>query len=148
MTHATILFSRSRTLGSLLIRSATWSRWSHVCLATPDGTAIEATAAHGVQEVDVYDVIDRSSMVALGRVWCPDVPAAIAWARRQVGKPYDYFGALGLGLHREWQQDDKWWCSELVEAALAKGGNLRFRHDLQRVTPQHSWMVTPNGYAT
>ena len=38
----------------------------------------------------------------------------IAAVRSQIGKPYDKTGALGLGLHRDWQEDDAWWCSELI----------------------------------
>ena len=137
-----VVFSRSRTPGAALIRLVTWSSWSHNGVLTPEGTVIEARWPDGVVETPLDAFIARASRFELCEFDCPDPGAAVAWARSQIGKPYDTWGVIGLGIRRRWQEDDAWWCSELVEAALARGGRLRFRRDLHRVTPQHSWMVT------
>lgn len=142
MKTVRVVFSRSRTIGSVVIRFLTWSSWAHNAIETPDGTVIEARWPEGVVETPVSVFRKIASKRATVDIDCPDPAAAIAWARSQIGKPYDVWGVVGLGFRRRWQDDDAWWCSELVETALEHGGRQRFRHDLQRVTPQHSWMVT------
>lgn len=36
---------------------------------------------------------------------------------RQIGKPYDHTALAGLVLNRDWRNPDKWFCSELFQAA-------------------------------
>ena len=56
----------------------------------------------------------------------------------------DVTAIVGLGLHRDWQEDDRWFCSELVAWAFEKAGEPLFRAEvLRRVTPQHLWMLAP-----
>ena len=65
-----------------------------------------------------------------------DEALAIAAARSQVGKPYDLWGVLGLGIKRNWQDDEAWWCSELIPWAAKQAGTDLFRPDaLRRITP-------------
>lgn len=135
------IFCRRRNLGSLLLRFATWSSWSHVGIVTPDQTVIEAAAFHGVVERPLDEFIAGVSRYSVRIIDVPDEAAAIEWARSQVGKGYDWAGVIGLGLRREWDQPQAWFCSELLEAAAAAGGRRRFVHQARRVTPQHSWMV-------
>lgn len=58
----------------------------------------------------------------------PDATAAIAWAREQVGKPYDWKGALGLWLapDRDWNDPDSWYCFELAAQAIQQSGRKLF----------------------
>lgn len=141
MPQVTLLFSRSHSIGALAIRLVTWGTWSHVGLRSPSGTVLQASWPGGVEEVSFEAFVARASRWEELLVEVPDPIAVIAWARSQRGKPYDLWGAVGLGLHRDWQADDAWWCSEYVEMALAHGGRPRFRAGLSRVTPEHSWMV-------
>lgn len=136
-----VLFLRQRSVASVAIRAATWSTWSHCGIVTPELTVIEAKGLHGVREVPLEEAIAGASRWQMVGVACPLPELAIAWARSQIGRPYDWTGVIGLGLHREWDDPAAWWCSELVEAALAKGGRRRFRPDMRRITPQHCWMV-------
>ena len=39
MGSVQIAFSRSHTIGSIVIRGVTWSGWSHNALVLPDGIA-------------------------------------------------------------------------------------------------------------
>lgn len=135
------IYSRSLMPGSFVICALTWSKWSHCGVVTPDGTVIEAAAFHGVREISASEFLAGKTSTLIREIPVPDDAAAIAFARTQVGKPYDYLGVAGIGLHRDWQQDDRWFCSELVEAAAAAGGRPRFINDARRVTPQESWMV-------
>jgi uncharacterized protein YycO len=135
------IYCRRHTLGSLALRTALWSSWSHCGIVTPQRTVIEAAAWHGVIERPLDLFLAGTSQAAVRGIALPDDAAAIAFARAQVGKPYDWAGAIGLALRREWDDAAAWFCSELIEGAAAAGGRKRFVHNAWRVTPQHSWMV-------
>ena len=56
----------------------------------------------------------------------------------------DGTAVLGLGLHRDWQQDDSWFCSELAAWSFQQAGSPLFRANAaRRVTPQDLWMLQP-----
>lgn len=105
--------------------------------------AIEATWP-SVRMVPLAEIVEAHSEYVL-----VDVPAwasseILAAACNQIGKPYDWTALFGLLLHRDWQEDDSWFCSELVAWAFAQGGDPLFRPEaLHRVTPQHLWMLPP-----
>lgn len=128
---------------SWAIRACTWSRWSHVAII--DGESIiESVALKGVIESHISDRIHKDSRWRIAELPCDDPAAVIACARSQIGKPYDYTAVVGLGLHRVWKDADSWFCSELVAWAFDSAGLPLFRADaLQRVTPQHLWMLPP-----
>lgn len=136
-----VIYCRSRNLGSLLIRRAIWSSWSHEGIVTPEGTVIDARMAYGVCERPIDELLAEVSKWAYREWPVPDERAALAWARAQVGKRYDYLGALGMGLRRDWGDPACLLCSEVVEGALQAGGRHRWAHHVERVTPQLSWMV-------
>lgn len=135
-----IAFFRSRTIGSWLIRLITWSDWSHVALVEGD-MAIEATWPR-VRRVPLAEIVATHAEHVL-----VDVPAwasadILAAARRQIGKPYDWTALFGILLHRDWQEQDAWFCSELVAWAFGQAGAPLFRPEaMHRVTPQHLWML-------
>ncbi len=140
---ARLLFSTSRHPFSAVIRAVTWSCWSHVALVDGD-TVIEATAAHGVRRTLLMDALSHARDFAFADIACADPAAAIAAAASQIGKPYDYSALLGLYLHRDWQQDDAWFCSELVAWAFEKTQQPLLRSEVvRRVSPQHLWMLPP-----
>jgi hypothetical protein len=135
-----ILFSTNNLPGSVLIRVGTWSDYSHVDIISPDresGLILGATPWHGVSHRAIEDRIDHSTRWMIcefdadpKRVW--------AYAESQIGKKYDWLGCLGIAVHRDWEEDDKWFCSELVAKAALQAGvpliNRRTR--VNRVTPQ------------
>lgn len=65
------------------------------------------------------------------------------------GTPYDLKGAIGLGVGENWQEDDKFWCSEWV-AYLCKliGLELPYLNNEHRITPKHNldWEQTTGEY--
>lgn len=135
------IYLRRANLGSLLLRSCMWSSWSHCGVLMPDATVIEAAAFHGVIRRPFDDVARGASQFAMRSIEVPDDDAAYAFAASQIGKPYDWVGAFGLALHREWDEPDAWYCSEYLEAAVVAGGRRRFINQPRRITPQLSWMV-------
>lgn len=143
MGTVSLLFSASRHPMSAVIRACTWSNWSHVALIDGD-EVIEATAPDGVRRFPAVQAINHAKYGAIVELPCRDPGAVIAAAASQLGKPYDYTAIVGLGLHRDWQEDDAWFCSELVAWSFAQAGEPLFRADvLRRVTPQHLWMLAP-----
>lgn len=136
-----LLFMRTATIGGAAIRLVTWSRWSHVAVVTLEDTVVEAVAFHGVREITLKEALARATDYQIVETSCPNPFAAQMWARSQIGKPYDYTGALGLGLHREWDDPSAWWCSEHATAAMVAGGEVWFKRDMRRITPEHVWMV-------
>lgn len=141
MAELQVIFCRRRTLGTPIIRVATWSQWSHTGVITEDNTVLEAVAGGGVIETPMSEFIARCTRFKIRNIEVPDPAAGIAWGRTQLGKSYDYLGVLGLGLHREWDSEDKWWCSEYTEAIIKHAGRERFYAHMNRITPQHCWMV-------
>lgn len=136
-----VIYCRRANIGSLLLRTGMWSSWSHCGIVTPEMTVIEAAAFHGVRELPYTDFIADKSKYSVKNIDVPSDALAISWARSQIGKPYDWSGAIGLAIHREWQEDGSWFCSEFVEGACMAGCRNRFVFNAWRVTPQHSWMV-------
>lgn len=135
-----VLFCTSSKIGARLIRAVTWSDWSHVAILD-GGHVIEAVLPE-VRSTPIHRVLAKHTRHTIVEVPVPDEGAALRAARSQIGKPYDLFGMLGLGLHRDWQQDTDWWCSELVAYAIERGGLSVFRDGvLHRINPQHLWML-------
>lgn len=144
MSSVQLLFSTTRHPFSALIRAATWSRWSHVSLVAGPHV-IEAVALGGVRQVSKGYAIKRASDYQLVDIPARDPRAIIDAARSQIGKPYDWTAIIGLGLQHDWQEDDSWFCSELIAWAAAEAGESWFRGDaLRRVNPQHLWMLPPH----
>ncbi|MDR3350871.1 MAG: hypothetical protein LBN98_04415 [Prevotellaceae bacterium] len=98
--------------------------FSHMAMLVPDSSGrlwvIEA-AGKGVQLTPVDTFLRSGTRVALGRVkdeYKPLLPAAVAFALQQIGKPYDDEYIYGNG---------KYYCSELIyDAFLAANNHVPF----------------------
>jgi len=143
MTIISLLFSTRANPFSALIRATTWSRWSHVALIDGD-TVIESVALKGVRRVPLAEALSHAKASARVDLPCRNPAALIAAATSQIGKPYDYAAIVGLGLHRDWQEDDSWFCSELIAWAAEQAHSPLFRSEsVRRITPEHLWMLAP-----
>lgn len=138
-----VLFSTTSNPFSWLVRVLTWSQWSHVSIVDGDDV-IEAHALYGVIRRPYYEVIETAKRYEFVRYRCSDPQAVIEAARSQIGKGYDWTALWAFILRRNWQEDDSWFCSELVAWAFGKGGSPLFRPGiLHRVTPEHLAMLAP-----
>lgn len=136
-----LIYSRDDTIGSWLIRAmAGFSRWSHGAILD-GGHVIEALAFRGVVRTPYRVFRDRVASHEVVEVECPNPQAAIAFARAQVGKAYDWRALLGYVLHRPMESVGRMHCIELIESALIAGGRRRFRRQPFRLTPEQSSMV-------
>lgn len=139
----TVAFSRRTSLPSWLTRMLTGgARWSHCAILDQSrGVAIEALMFRGVVETPLAHWILRYPSYEVVQIACPVPALAMDFARQQVGKGYDYLGAFGVPWRSPWHHPGRWYCSELVEAALAHGGRLRWRLEARGVSPMESWLV-------
>jgi uncharacterized protein YycO len=135
-----VLFCNSKTPGSFLIRTMTWSDWSHVALVRGNW-AIEAVHPK-VRMIDLKSIRDHYPSTILVTFPCSDPDLTWHFACSQISKPYDTLALCDFLTHRSWESPDKWFCSELVTAAIHASGTLLFRPDsLSRITPQHLWLL-------
>lgn len=135
MTHVSVIFNRKHTIGSLFLRGYLWSKWSHCAIIDGD-QVIEAATKNGVVTRPLSDLLSESSAYEIVDFECSNPQAVIEAARTQIGRPYDYFGILGIGFRRRWQDVDSWFCSELIAWAFDKAGFPMFSEDAFRITPR------------
>lgn len=135
-----LLFSRGKTLVSTSIATVTLSWCSHVDFILPDGSLLGAVPSKGVI---LQPATDRE-FFARAEEYIVDAPAsAIEYAVSQLGKPYDWSGVFSfLFPERDWQDDSKWFCSELVFASLAQAGVLLLNGNPHKITPGNLLLST------
>lgn len=137
-----VLFSTSRWPIAALIRTVTWSRWSHVALI--DGDDVIEALWPRVKVSPLADAIAARPNHVIVDLPCNAPDEVIRAARAQVGKPYDLLAIFGLLMHRNWQETDRWFCSELVAWAFNQAGSPLFRAEaMHRITPQNLWILAP-----
>lgn len=102
---------------------------------------IEALMFRGVVPTPLDEWIDRYPRVAFRKFEVPEAERGLAFARRQVGKGYDYKGAAGVPFRADWQDDERWYCHELLEAALKQAGARRWYCDHCPKTPTETFLV-------
>ena len=138
MSTLRLIFSRSRSLGAVLIRAgAWWGQWSHCAIVLPDGRVVESLALKGgVVLSDVTDVVQRSSVSQLVHLPCPAPEYAHEWALSTVGQPYDWGGVFGIPFReRDWQAPGRWYCSEHCAAAIERAGVTLVRPGVHGIHP-------------
>lgn len=120
----TVRFTSKGHLGSELAALLAQSRDFNHCMLIDEGMVYEAVTMAGVRYVPL-----RVSMAKVIRyqemdVLVPNIEGMREFLRSVLGAGYDWFGAAGLPVLRSgaWQDPDRWWCSELILAALGAGG--------------------------
>lgn len=130
-----LLFSRSKRIGSRLIRLATWSEYSHVDAVLRDKSLIGALYGKGVVRYDLSSRLENSTEYCFRAVG-GDPNLFEEYLKSQLGKPYDLEAVFGIMFRRDWAEDSKWFCSELVAAALVAAGVEAVQKKFGRITPQ------------
>lgn len=130
-----VLLFRGRGLISTAIRWQTRSEYSHAALLMPDGRILESWQGAGVRVKEITDWadVDRFTVPALTETGWGKV-LDFAWA--QIGAGYDYTGVLRFVSRRKSPENGRWFCSELVFAALVQTGlPILARIDAAEVSP-------------
>lgn len=134
-TQPSILLFRGRGLVSSLIRWQSRGDYAHAALLLPSGQVLESWQGAGVRVKTLtdWDGIDRFAVPSMTEAQWAD---ALGFARSKIGAGYDYWGVARFLSRRRASANDRWFCSELVFAALAHAGVRLF----ERVEP---WAVSP-----
>lgn len=143
MSHLLACFSRRTSLPSFLTRIFTGgARWSHCAIYDAERLeVIEALTFKGVVATPLEEWFQRYPSHQFVEIACENPALGLAFARAQIGKPYDYLAALGVPWRTRWDDPRRWYCSELLEAALDWAGRRRWRLEKRGVSPMESWMV-------
>lgn len=141
MGQLNVIYCRDPGLGTVAIRAASWWQpWGH-CAVIDGDIVIESLALRGGVVISTLkEVIARSTVHEIVQIECPDPEKGLNWARTTVGLPYDWSGIFAIPFReRNWQNPNKWYCSELVEQTIVMSGRIRFRDGLPGITPNQSY---------
>lgn len=136
-----LVFSDGGTIVSGLIKVVTWSDWSHVSILLPDNMIFDSTMLHGGVRLRTYDQLLKEEKRVLVREFPMLSQKTIDMALTQRDKPYDLTAILGLPFRRNWEEDDSWFCSELVAWAAKAAGEPLVNKEGWRITPQDLFEV-------
>ena len=132
MPKIKLQFSSQPTITSKLIQWRDWSEYSHVDMIMPDGRLFGAMG-DGVKLRDPYKT---SKKIVLEVEVTQQMNDIYLRASLELGKPYDYAGIFGFIFNRNWQESDKWFCSELIAWCFKEEGiNLLRTDDISRISP-------------
>lgn len=135
-------FCRSRGIAAWLIRVGTMSAYNHVAIEVDDHV-IHSTGSDGVHEVLSADNLRADyHRIETVEVEGVDHADALDFLLNQFGKGYDWGAVFALPFRASWRDPNRWFCSELVAAALAAGG-LELRLPQYRITPRDLYVALP-----
>lgn len=139
-TTIRVLFYQGRDKLSRLIRWRTWSDGpSHVALLLPNGREVlHARPLRGVLIEPLTASARIGTRIDLLYATLPEADADRLWAfaKNQVGKPYDWLGNAGFVIRKDIHGRTSWFCSELIAWLFWSCG-----HPLLARTP--SWKYAP-----
>lgn len=122
-----------------LIRWQTRSPWSHASIYIRGAGVIEAREGRGVVQAPRHRLRpgERVDFCSAG-ISADQEEAVIEFARRQLGKPYDYTMVARFVTRRQATRATcgKWFCSELVYAAFHHAG-------VELLRDTEPWEVSP-----
>lgn len=125
---------------SKVIRAATSCQWHHVGVVFNNEYVVEARFV-GVVKTPLADFKARGKHLIVDYP-VSDEGVAQEFALTQLGKEYDFAGLISFPFRRRWQDDTRWYCSELVAAIAAAGGSPVVRSGLKAVSPRDLWVAT------
>lgn len=121
-----ILAYRGVGIISKAIQFQTRSPYSHVAIEIAEHRIYEAWHVGGVRQlryaIDGHDESTRIDIYRLDPALDCDVDKVEMFLLQQTGKRYDFKSVARFLTRRKVRKDDRWFCSELVLAALQAGG--------------------------
>ena len=142
-----IHFCKSNSVTGWLVRLFTFSQWNHVAIEV-NGKVYEARGMTGVTRSSAGGYLSQWAKHATVQITAPLNSQLIGFLESQVGKRYDFGGIIALPFRKPWHGKSKWFCSELVAAALLAAGLPRMRIEAHRVTPRDLWLALPTHTST
>lgn len=140
-----IHFATTKGLSTFLIRTLTKSKWSHVALQL-NNQVYEVTFERGVSRTTIFEFRKRYPESDIVCVPILNAVRIKKWLDSQLGKDYDYSGLVGFfDQKRDWENPDKWFCSELIAEALIREGIIHPKVRSNRITPNDLYEILTNG---
>lgn len=140
----TVVFTNSHKLLAPAINVVTWSKYSHCAIVRGDRILQSTWGAGGVHETSLAALLEVSKNFTFKTFSVNNADAIYEAAASQVGKPYDKTALFGLPFHRDWQENDAWFCSELLAWAFNEGGTPLFNvESIHRITPGDIYKLHP-----
>lgn len=155
MNHLTAIYTRTHSVGAVLIRAGAWWGPASHCGIVDGDRVIECLALPPLDQVDgswrrklrgeivstpLARVIERSSWHEIVQINCQRPDLGLEWARSTVGWGYDHGGVIAIPFRqRDWQAPGLGYCSEHLEAALVRSGAQRWRPGLHGISPCQSY---------
>ncbi len=124
-----VCLHRGSSLVSRLIRLQNRSDYSHASLVLPTGEHIESREGKGVlwhERFTLTNPTERVDWFAVNGMDGAQLDHLWAFLKAQRGKAYDWpmvFGFISRSRTEGHESGGKWFCSELVFAALAAAGH-------------------------
>jgi hypothetical protein len=137
-----VCLHRGTSLVSRLIRWQNRSTYSHASLVLPTGEHIESREGKGVlwhEKFTLTNPTERVDWFAVNGLDGAALDKLHAFLTSQKGKAYDWpmvFGFVSRSMTEGHESGGKWFCSELVFAALTESG-------LPPLARTHAWEVAP-----
>jgi hypothetical protein len=123
---------------SAAIRYTTRSWASHAEFFVNDGYLQYTLGARSLGGVKIRPA-SRDHYSRVEQFTANGIEQAYAWAYEQIGKPYDFSAITGIALDRNYHDENRWFCSELVAVAFEQVGA-----PLLSTRPSNmTWRITP-----
>lgn len=126
---------------SRLIRWQTRSPYSHAALLFGDGTLIESVENIGVRQINLETAYGGTGIAIdiyeIEGLTAEKIRIARDFAEAQIGKPYDWTMVIRFVTREQEARESagKWFCSELVFAAVSKAVELFRQTEPWEVSP-------------
>lgn len=114
-------FVSGHDIGSEAIKIFSRGWPSHVDAILEDGTLLGARLDGIKIRPPNYEVFDRREVILLEASLAVEA-RYLGFLGAQIGKPYDRTAIAAFAFERDWQDEDSWFCSELIAAALVDSG--------------------------
>lgn len=147
-----ILLFRGRGPVGWLIRKQTWSDYSHAAWLCRDGSVIESWYQGGVRHSPSPATVhgpkvtfDAYAVRGLGK---SDIDRIELLLHERVGRGYDFFGVARFLSRVNRNNENRWFCSELIAECCELAGKPLLRAPAYRIAPGHiAWSTETRLYA-
>ena len=116
--NVTVVFASNNQPASLIIKLFTLSHWSHVAILDDEGYIYDSTLISGVRRIHFDEWKEHYRELDFTIFPVKDRSKVFEWLSTQVGKGYDALGIFSFILRKNYEDKDKYFCSELVAKAL------------------------------
>ena len=112
--NVTVVFATNNQPASLVIKLFTLSHWSHVAILDDEGYIFDSTLLSGVRRIHFDEWKEHYRELDFTIFPVKDRKKAYEFLSSQVGKGYDALGIFSFILRKNYEDKNKYFCSELV----------------------------------